>query len=70
MKHLQWTFALLNADAEIYCHVLGSMQEYQTFWYSYFSPCFKYESGLKKTNMHMVKVGNILLPTCKNYAKH
>ena len=25
-------------------------------------PCFKYESGLKKTDMHVVKVGNILLP--------
>ena len=31
----QWTFALFNADAEIYCYVLGLMQEYQTFWYSY-----------------------------------
>ena len=33
-------------------------------------PCFKYESGLKKTDMHVVKVGNILLPHIQNHAKH
>ena len=32
MKHLHnELFALFNADAEIYCYVLGLMQEYQTF---------------------------------------
>ena len=30
----QWTFALFNADAEIY-YVLGFMQAYQTLWYSF-----------------------------------
>ena len=31
--------------------------------------CSKYESGLKKINMHVVKVGNILLPHMQKYRK-
>ena len=32
-------------------------------------PCFKCESGLKKTNMHVVRQTTFCCGTCKNPAK-